>query len=630
MFDTPLNRRHIALMAWSLTCVASALVEAASFRADAGSVRHVGTAAEYVPIAARLRDVKPVVDSPMFTDPELIVPDPRIVFSPQLKTLWLKAIARPEADLQRQAADAVSRAQRMGMKRLADCVPALVEVLDSPDSHPVARLAAARALAILDARQTAPSLFKHLAAESLAFAQIAEPALARWDYRPMRKVWIDRLPVRDTRRGLLSLAIRSLAVVNETGAAPKLEELAADSSAAPQMRLEAARALGRLRSSGLYDRAFALAADKSSRHLIDRLVAAHLLRRHTGDPVQALLRELALDSEPSVSAVALERLLSIDPLLILPIVDRLLPRRDANVRVLAAAVLAAHPVASSIKTLGPLLNDPHPGNRAFVRESLRRFTSKPKLDPLVRAEAMRVLQLDDWRGQEQSALLLGQLDHKPAAKRLIVLLDSRRPEVMLATAWALRKLAIPQTLPAMLAKATRETVGRRRAGGKGKKGGGQPPDGTNEQVVQLFQAFGQMKYAPAAPLLRQCVPKAAPFHLDQRTAAVWSLGFIDHGRGKAELASQLAGRLADAFGMFPEFEPVRRMSAVSLGRLKAKEQLATLRRFYKNDGPETAVGLGCRWAIREITGETLPGPTIRKSFQTRWFLIPLEEPKASK
>ena len=65
------------------------------------------------------------------------------------------------------------------------------------------------------------------------------------------------------------------------------------------------------------------------------------------------------------------------------------------------------------------------------------------------------------------------------------------------------------------------------------------------------------------------------------------------------------------------------MSAVSLGRLKARKQLAVLRRFYD---PESDVGLACRWAVREITGETLPGPktkTKTKSVGAGWFLEPL-------
>jgi HEAT repeat protein len=596
------------------------------------AVNAVGDAAEKVPQSlSGARKPHSVIDSAMEKDPELIVPEPETVFSPQLKPLWLKALARPEADLQRQAADAIARAHRLGMKGLSDAVPELLKIVDAPDSHRLARLSAARALVALDAKQAVASLSQHLPTQGIAYAQIVEPALARWDYRPVRTIWIDRLSERNVRRGELQLAIRGLAVVKETSAARRLTTLAGDSAVAPQIRLSAARASGQLRSMGLYERAKSLAADKSPRHLLDRLVAATMLSRHQGEPVQKLLLQLAVDSDPTVSAVALQRLLKIDPLLVLPKVDELLTRRDANVRRLAAEALAARADASSIKKLGPLFNDPHPGNRDFARETLRRFASTQQLDPLVRAEATRVLQLRDWRGQEQAALLLAQLDHKPAAKRLIALLESSRPEVMAATGWALRKLAIPETLPAMLDKATRETNNSQKVGTPGKgpmPGVGYPREGYDAQLFQLLQAFGQMRYAPAAPLLRRFIPKSVPFPVHVRAAAVWSLGFIDPGPRRAELTKQLSGRLADAFGMFPEFELVRRMSAVALGRLKAKDQIGTLRRFYSHDGPGSEVGLACRWAIHEITGETLPGPPHREVFPSGWFLEPLISPPA--
>jgi hypothetical protein len=612
MNDKYSSRRPVSLPVFLFVGIAASVQSAAADRS--------------ADVAAILRDPKPVIDSAIEKDPELRILAPVIVFSPKLKPLWLKALARPEADLQRQAADAIARAHRLGMKGMSDCLPALLKVVDAADTHRLARLAAARALVALDARQAAPSLFKHLSEEGIGYAQIVEPAMVRWNYRPMRKVWIDRLTERDARRGQLLLAIRSLAAAKETAVAGRLAALAADAAIVPQVRLEAARAAGRLVSTGLYDRAKSLAAEKSPAHLVDRLVAASLLFRHTGGPVQKLLLELAIDRQPVVSAVALERLLTIDPRLVLPIVDRLLPRRDAKVRRLASAALAAQPAASSIRKLGPLLNDLHPGNRAFAREALRRFTATLQLDPLVRSEAMRVLQLSGWRGQEQAALLLAQLDHKPAANRLVDLLDSRRHEVMVATAWALRKLALPQTLPAMLAKATRETANSRKIGTPGKgpvPGSGKPRNGYDEQLLQLFQAFAQMRHALAIPLLRQFVPKSSPFRTELRAAAVWALGFIDPGPRRAELTRELGGRLADAFGMFPEFNEVRKMSAVSLGRLKAKDQVATLKRFYKHDGTISEVGLACRWAVREVTGETLPGQPNRKRFKSGWFLEPL-------
>ena len=91
-------------------------------------------------------------------------------------------------------------------------------------------------------------------------------------------------------------------------------------------------------------------------------------------------------------------------------------------------------------------------------------------------------------------------------------------------------------------------------------------------------------------------------------------------------AAALAKRLADVNGLMPELDRVRWMSAVSLGRLKAREQLAILRQFYDS---QSEVGLACRWAIREITGETLPGPKTKTKSIVGWFLEPLNSSRKS-
>ena len=567
-----------------------------------------------------------VIDSAMDNDPKLPVAKTVLTWDPRLKPLWLKALAQPEADLQRQAADAFARAHRLGLKKLQDVAPELLKRLKADKTHPVVRLAVARTLIVLDARQSAPDLFERLAGEGAEYALVVEPALARWNFRPIRKIWIARLSESRPRRTLLRLAIRGLATVRESQASAKLWALAGDPKTVPQLRVEAAKALGRIESTGLLDRAGKLAADKSLRRLVDRLVAASLLFRHAGTKTEKLLLELAVDSQPTVSAIALRRLSQIDPRLAWPIAGSLLSRKDANVRQLACDALSTHPVVSSVKNLGPLLSDPHPGIRRFVRATLRKFAAKPELAADVRTEAMRVLHRDDWRGHEQCSLLLAQLDHKPASKRLVALLESKRPEVMESSAWALRKLAVPEMLPAMLNKATRQSATDRKI---------PPPDldafpgtmspgmGRVGQLSHLFQAFGQMKYQPAIPLLMRFVPKSFADPEDVRASAVWALGFLETGPRAKRLAAALAGRLADVQSPMPEMNRVRLMSAVSLGRLKAREQLAVLRKFYKLEGPQSPVGLGCRWAIHELTGETLPGPKTRTKSIPGWFIEPL-------
>ena len=62
----------------------------------------------------------------------------------------MQALTRPEADLQRQVAEAIAKAHQLGMPRLEDTAGPLMEALSEPDQHPVVRLAMARALRIAD------------------------------------------------------------------------------------------------------------------------------------------------------------------------------------------------------------------------------------------------------------------------------------------------------------------------------------------------------------------------------------------------------------------------------------------------------------------------------------------------
>ena len=95
---------------------------------------------------------------------------------------------------------------------------------------------------------------------------------------------------------------------------------------------------------------------------------------------------------------------------------------------------------------------------------------------------------------QQAALLLGKLVHKPAANRLVELLDSPRPEVMIGSAWGLRKLAEPATIPGILDKIRRQTAERRT----------RPIPGIDEQVAQQQERDHQGDKSPEGP------PQAAP------------------------------------------------------------------------------------------------------------------------
>jgi len=568
------------------------------------------------------------VDSARHQDPKIELPPPIVSYSPKLKPLWLAALAHDEVDLKRQAAHTIALAHQRGMPDLADAATPLMEALDAPDQHPVVMLAAAKALIVLDARQAAPLLFKHAAKDGLDMAQMVEPVLASWDYEPIRQVWRDRLSAPRVPRRLLFLAIRGVAAVSVHEAEPRLRELATRSEIAPDVRLEAARALGHLKTEGLEEVARSLAADKSPEKIVDRLVAASLLSGHQGDEAESLLLELAVDEAPSVAAIALARLLEIDHMLVIPIADATIANDDANVRHLGARAVVAWHTPEAVSRLGPMLDDPHPDVRKYVRRSLLEMASDEQLGAPVLKEALDMLATERWRGLEQASLMIAALDHKPAAGRLVELLDFQRPEVFITAAWALRKLAVPATLDAMFDKACRET--------KRTEASHWAPADVCQQLCQLIEAFGEMTYTPAEPLLRKHIPKDAPYAAEVRAAAIWSLGHLYAGKPEPKLTGLLVGRLSDVNSLEPEAEDVRLMSAVSLGRMNAGRRsaeaslcptngvLPALQLFMKLDTLQTPVGYACAWAIHQITGEPIPKPEPRHESRLGWFLDPLD------
>src|SRR5439155_22139904 len=153
------------------------------------------------------------------------------------------------------------------------------------------------------------------------------------------------------------------------------------------------------------------------------------------------------DSEPAVAAIAAGRLLELDADHLVPAVEHLVASSDPTLRSFAIEVLFQRPTATHLCLLADRLDDPHMDVRGKARQHLHELAIKQARREPVIAEATRMLATRQWRGLEQAAILLTQLDHKPAAKRFVSLLTFDRPEVYVAAAWGLRKLAIPETLP---------------------------------------------------------------------------------------------------------------------------------------------------------------------------------------
>ena len=535
-------------------------------------------------------------------------------------------MGRPEEDLNCKAAEAVAEAHRKGLKGLETTVAPLLEALDRPEQRPSVRLAVARTLAALDAREAAPSFF--------GVRRAGDGDLRESSSLPWRGGTIGRrgrsgssaCTTRRPRRRAFSWLSEGWASFGRTGPPPALLELVLSDKAPASLRLEAAQALGAVRGDGLEKDAESLAGDASRRGLVGRLAAASLLQTHRSDEAIRLLRRLSEDPEPAAAAVALRRLVEIDAEGVCVAAERLLASPDAKVRGLAVAALALRPTEGRVRLLGERLDDANPEVRRKARRSLEQLAAKTEFHDLVIAEATRMLATQRWRGLEQAVFLLTRLDHKPAAGRLVELLAFDRPEVYVAAAWGLRRLAVPETLPGVVKYITaRQALFPPSASNVDQTEA--PSDLLDHQLSQLNQFLGRQKYTPADTVLRQFIPRMEKpmqqaLYPESRAAAIWALGLIHVGKPDAPLATAVEERLKDDMSQPPEDPRVRCMSAISLGRMKANGALASLRGYYSDHQPSLdPLNNACGWAIEQLTGEAVPAPKTIQRVRRDWFLV---------
>lgn len=559
------------------------------------------------------------VDHAMYQDPELKLPPWRVLFSKKLKPLWLQALARPDAEMRRLAADSFSMAIAGGMADVDDIVAPLTNILKT-DTDPVVRRAVARTLVVLKSKASAAVLVEASQKDGLLMAQIVEPALAQWQEPLLQETWLQRLNDRNTQLQMQLLAISGLATQDDARAVVPLTELMLDRLRPPELRLAAAKALGEMNETGLTDQAQQLATaaanaeNLSHAEFFGRLLAVTLLARHQDADAQKLLETLAADQEPAVAAAALSRLHALQSPAALRLAPTAIASLDARMRRLGAEILITVPTVETVQQLAPLLNDRNPTVRKTVAKQFVEFGKTEALRTAVLEQADKMLASDEWRALEQAALIIGHLDHEPAADRLIALLTHARGEPAVAAAWALRKLEVAATLPALLKQADEM---------HNQSVGGIPPTYAGAQLTQLFQAFGQLRYREAEPLLRKYVPKSTTLDTEARAAACWALGYLYENNPDPALVAELVARAGDV-GIPPEYPVVRRMSAIALGRMKAEGAITQLRAYFKMDGPGVLPGLASGWAIEQLTGETFERKEFLERYSSSWFLEPLE------
>ncbi len=547
------------------------------------------------------------IDWLMFLDPAFEHPEPVVVISNAPKSLWMQAIARPDAQLQRVAIDTLAIAHARGMKGLDESTTILLELLSDPQLDVEVQRAVVHALIEFDTRDQADLLADFAARHGESIAVLVEPALARWKSPAMVDRWIGRLAAPAASRRSLILAIEGLGALEVAEASVPLADLVSDELVSTRVRMAAARSLGAIHASGLSGIADEVlgSAKSSGAH---ELLALSLLLRHTDPGAISIVKRLAASHNTAVQSEALGRLFEINPELVDEVADDAMGSRDVNVRRWALRALHWKKSVSRIAPLATLLDDVNPGLRGEAAAALVDLSNDGDLRDEVISQATGVLQEDSWRGCEQAAIMLASLNHQPAGNRLVALLDHPRPEVMVASAWGLGELRAKKHLPAMLDRAKKIYAGDR-------------APGFDPQIAQLFLAFGRMRYRQAEDLMLHYLPKKFSLGEYSRPAAAWSIGYFHEDEQVDELTKIFSARLNDVGSMDAEEESMRQMCAIGLGRMKSESAMKLLRNFASPGSGDA--GQACYWAIERMTGEK--PPTIPPGVLTYqdWFLMPL-------
>jgi HEAT repeat protein len=541
----------------------------------------------------------------------------------EFKPLWKTALGSSDRELRRDAILAIGEAHKGGYLDFSDLKDDLRAILNRDDIRTETRIDAARTLVILNARSAAADLMKH-SGTAPELRQIAERAFATWDYKPARDMWMSRVKTpAAVPRSHLILAIRGLAALGHKEAAGPVRKIVVSSQVNATTRLAAARGLAELQTSGLEDSASQLLSDKT-RGVIPALLAATLLRHHSGDTAEAILLKLMEHSSTAIVAKAWVRLDELNPNRISDVVlSEGLRSPDAQVRLLAVQS-CSHRSNAHVDELIFALDDHHPDVRCQARHALLDQAGRSKkgadLDTVeeIQTLATLVLLTESWRGVEQACLLVAELDHKLAVDALVNLLQHPRDEVASAAAYAMKELAVPEMLPKLLEHAMQIDARLWALG---------PAITWRTELIQphLFEAFAELKYQPAENLMREYVPKkelllGTPH---SRSSAIWSLAYLHEGDADLQLAKQFSARMLDRAPVPAESLEVFGASATALGIMKADASLGDLRKFAAEFGPDDRSGRAAFWSINILTGEPIPPKKRGTKSRGQWFLSPL-------
>lgn len=539
--------------------------------------------------------------------------DPRLtplsggqVFPSGVIEIWQQAAKRQDDELRRLLGESIVRAEPMGLQGLEKLLPDL-EVAFRQSASPAAKLNLAAALIVLEDREMAEELAA-AADRSVELSAVIEPAMARWGVASRSPVWRARAVDRgQSIRGRL-IAIRAAGQVGDAEAGPVLVQLALAADEPMPIRLEAAAAASHCLESDPVEEADQLLQDDSQ---LSWLLAARLLRQARQDQSLPLLRRLAVHPNASVAPLACERLAEQWPMELVALAPETAAHPSPRVRLTTIGTIAEHASQQAVPLLGSLLPDPHPEVRFEAAAELIKLAEQQR--PAVLEQVDAVVAGPQWQGHAQAMRVAEALKYEGAIPAAFDLLQRPTIESRNAAAFFLGRVALPEDASQLWQHLT-QLLELRQSGIQWAL--------ADEEVMQLLQGVGRLRYEPADEKLREVLSKGSPYPIAIRSAAAWALGKIHEDMYDQPLAQLMIERYKDIENPIgSEADEVRMMCAIGLGRMKAKPQLDEL--MAQGMSNTSKMGLSTAWAYEQITGEDADLPPPRATvIESGFFLFP--------
>ncbi|MCA9174477.1 MAG: hypothetical protein KDB14_08325 [Planctomycetales bacterium] len=543
----------------------------------------------------------------MLEDPALPteMSDPQL--APEVVSTWRDALRNTEDHelLQVIAADLV-QARRNSEADLSILLPELRAAFAGA-TRSTLRANLARALAELNDEQSADVLAE-AAATDLSVADAVNSALVRWRHIPTKDRWQRDIVDRDLSVRRRRQAIDGCGELRLVAAVDNLRTLVGNRREPLTLRTAAAEAIARCSEGGNLEQAKTLFTAEGD---VGAMLAARLLAETELEEAKPLLIELTQHKNLGVSSVACARLAKQWPLDLVELAKPMVSHPSYKSRLEVVRTTGQHAGDAAPALLGPYLSDLHPLVREAAGAELVRL-GREGMREAVQAEALAALRGDAWQGHAQGARVSVELELLDACPVALEMLNASHAQSRQAVCYLLGRLLPAEDLTPALKHA--EDLASLRV-----KSPLEAPIDT--ELLLLMQAFGRTRYEPSETFLRSMVPKSAPFYFPLRMCGIWGLGKLYEGKAPKDLGEQFAGRLNDANNMNAEADPVRAMSAVSIGRMLCKDQLKDIHRWFPPTR-DSYLGMSLGWAAEQLTGEAPEFPSGASRLMTRFFVLP--------